>query len=217
MNVGTELCSYSSFTKGLTLISCVEEKDSIVEISLTFHKDFYGKFQKRIEKFPDAMTLSMNGVASKITKIETPNDKDKNDSFQVVTELANSVFLNSSLKNLHFEDKASIGMLSMNPEKYLLNGTPVGTVTLAKSEIAPGHQFTEMFTFQCSESLFRKIQNLQYIGLNGSGFVIQKTESKDGCFFFSVHTGKETREKTIFNCTHIQVGAECTLSLPYTS
>lgn len=86
---------------------------------------------------------------------------------------------------------------------------------MVESSIALNHQYNEKLKFKCSLEQFESIKDMKYIGLNGSGFCIQKKYQSTGSYFFIIQTGRNTRKKTLFDMRLIDVGEECTLSLPF--
>jgi hypothetical protein len=202
--------SFSSYTKGLYPYTLNKQADS-VEITLLFPEDFRPKLEKRLTKFPSL--LSVDGVCAEMISFAVK--KENQESFQVMTKIAKEAFSHSSLAHLQDKGLVSIGMLSHNPNKYLLTGKPGGTVSFVSGEVANGFNFREELRFECSQEQFERLSNCSYIGLNGTGLFIQGKEEVQNRFYFWVHAGKETREKSIFNKDVISTSEKCTLTLPY--
>ncbi len=199
--------SFSSYTEGLYTVTHIFEDSDTVDITVRLPQKFQQKIQKKV--------ISLNGVKAQIKEIKL--EKNEIDQIQVIARISKKIFLNSSLIHLHTGSKISLGMVSSDPDKWLLNGEPIGRVILRDAKIAKEHGYLEEFIFECSQDQYQQIRHLKYIGLDGSGFIIQRIEEQDKRYYLSVHAGRLTREKTIFNRNTIAIGTECTLSLPFKS
>jgi hypothetical protein len=206
--------SFSSFTKGLYPITGIADSDKEdVEISFQITEDLHQKIQKRSSKFSNSSYLSINGVCVQVSRIQT--EKERNQQCQITVKVAQKIFSQSSLVHLKAGDVASLSMLSTNPAKWLLAGTPIGTVTYRKGAIVEGHTYLEKLTFECTEEQFRQLREVEYMGLNGSGLMVRDREEQDKHYFFSIYAGQDTRANTLFNKSILTPGTQCTLTLPY--
>lgn len=208
---------FSSYTKGLyPVLEVVHGKlspteDEVIGIHFQISDEFKQKFDKRQKKFPNSPVISINGVPAHLEL----TGRRVFGQIEVTAVINKDLFVKSSLKNIKSGDKVSIGMASINPKKWLLEGNPQGIVTLKDAKIASGHQYTEEFIFECSQDQFVQIKNLQYIGLNGSGFFVKDRKVEQDHYTFTIHSGRQTREKSIFDRTVIPLGMECTLTMPF--
>lgn len=205
--------SFSSYTKGLYQVSKVSESEDSFILHCIVSSKLQDKILKRKDRFPNSSILSLNGVRVHLVDVIRSKSKDERD--QIVVQIAKDLFLNSDLKNSQAGSLVSMGMVSINPKKWLLKAIPIGTVTLRSAGVAEGHQHTEAFTFECSQDQYHQIKDLQYIGLNGSGLFVRQPEERDNRYYFTIHAGEGTREKSIFNVTRIPLNTECTLALPF--
>jgi riboflavin synthase alpha subunit len=214
MSLNNDVRSFSSYTKGLHIVSEISLTEEVVKLQLRFPLNFQPKLEKRNKKY-GCSALSVNGVYARISYVKPATDQAE--YFEVVAKVAKEFFLNSTLATLEKGDKVNIGMISKNPKKWLLASSPVGKVRLSHMEIAKGHTYTKELNFECSKEIFERIQKLQYIGLNASGLMIREPKNLDGHYFFSVHIGKETCEKTELGKEDLKPGTEFTLTVPFIS
>ena len=203
--MNSEIRSFSSYTKGLYSVSDISRLDEFVEVKLRFSSTFQSKLERRIEKF-GCSAISIDGVYAQISRFKLDT---------VIAKIANELFLKSSLVNLKNGNQVSIGLLSNNPEKYLLASTPASIVTLVSVKVATGHTFTKELKFECSKDMIKHIQNLQYVGLNASGVFLRDIHQLEDHCYFSIHAGKQTRENTVFGQDNLELGREFTLTLPF--
>jgi hypothetical protein len=202
-----DVSSYSGYTKGIyEVVDVAVEQDSA---SLTFivPVTICAKLDKRVKKF-QSNSISLDGVAANAI---IPNRQCE--PVYVIATIAKDIFKNSSLSNIRIKDHVSIGLLSVNPEKYLLDASRPSKVQFKSLQVLEGNIIE--FLFECTEEQFRKIQGLQYIGLNGSAFFLKDPKEADGHFYFSVHSYGDTDKKTIFNDANRPVNTEFTLTLPF--
>ncbi len=200
--------SFSGYTKGLHAVKEITETDDSALFKLLIPQGLHEKLLKRFGKFSSKL-VSIDGVRAEVI---IDNKATSPATFEVVAKVAKDLFGASSLAKKPGE--VSLGMMSENPEKYLVEGSPTGVVHLVSSKIAPGHEHTKELTFECSKAIFDQIKELQYIGLNGSAlFVRDPTKSEDERYFFSIHVGKNTQEKTVFG-QKLPEKTACTLTLP---
>lgn len=211
MSLNNDIRSFSSYTKGLHTISDISLSEKFAELKLCFPMCYKSKLEKRIEKFKSS-ALSIDGVYAKITFIKSTTLETE--YFEIVAKVAKDIFATTTLANLKCGAQVNIGMLSINPKKWLLDSSPVGKVKLVNSEIPEGHTHTKELTFECSKVIFEHIQKLQYIGLNASGLTIRETHNLDERYYFSIHIGRQTRETTVFG-KDLLPGTEFTLTLPF--
>ncbi|MFA6916121.1 MAG: hypothetical protein WC222_06970 [Parachlamydiales bacterium] len=206
-----KICSFSSFTKGCYEVVDVFVEEDTVQITLCLPIHFRKKIEKRKEKFKSS-ALSLDGVYAEI--LYSDSAPDNSEYYTITARVCKIDYSNSTLTQISSGDRVSIGMLSKNPHKWLLNGTPVGTVKLVEKAIAKDHLQTKELLFECSEEIFAKIKNLEYIGLNASGLTIVESYNTAGRYFFSIHAGKTTIEKTKFDDEVLPLGTKFTLTLP---
>lgn len=211
MTINSDIRSFSSYTKGLHTVHEIQIDEEFAQIKLQFSSKFISKIEKRIQKFKSA--LSIDGVYSEISFNEAVLPETKN--IEVIAKIAKDIFTSSTLINLKAGSKVNIGMLSNNPEKWLLDSLPIGKVKLIKVQIANNHTYTKELEFECSKDLYERIQNLAYIGLNGSGLFLRDPQNLDGHYFFSIHAGRDTRETTLLGNDNLPLGSEFSLSLPF--
>ncbi|MBS0635655.1 MAG: hypothetical protein JSR37_09350 [Verrucomicrobia bacterium] len=211
MSAPAPVKSFSSITKGLHKLTQITVNDSWGELHLCLPAAMREKLQKRIQKFSTA-ALSIDGVYAKFSFVSTPENKNY---FEVVAEVAKDIFLQSTLPNLQPGSLVNIGLPSVNPAKWLLDASFAGKVTFISRKIAEGHKHTQELTFECSKDLFERIEKLQYIGLNASGLFLKEPRTLDGRYYFSIHAGKGTREKTMLGQEELKTGTEFTLTLPF--
>lgn len=200
--------SFSSYTKGLHEVLNVSSTEQSSEITLRFPLTFQVKLDKRTVKF-NCAAISVDGVFAEIS-----SSTKRKQYFEVIAKVAREVFLKSTLCKLKPGNKVNIGMLSTNPKKWLLDGSPLGIVKLISSGIAEGHQHTKEFTFECSRELFERIQKFEYIGLNASGLLVKNPCQSLDRYYFSIHAGKATRDATMLGYKDLAIGTEFTLTLP---
>lgn len=210
-----EVITFSSYTVGLYNIIQILVNSDNVDITILLPQQFQKTIQDKIDLFSTSMVMSIDGVNAKIKEIKLEKNKVEIDQILVTANIAKQIFLNSSLIYIQPGNKVSIGLISKDPNEWLLNGEPMGTVILRNAQLAQGHKYVEEFTFECSQNQYLQILNLKYIGLNGSGFMIQRIEEQEKRYYFFIHAGRLTKEKTIFNCNTIVIGSECTLTLPF--
>lgn len=193
--------SFSSYSKGLHLVKAMESKKDRIEFQLELPKSLEEALRK-------ANSISLDGVCATFSLTESA------EHIKVIATLEKTDFDKSALP-LAMNEAVNIGFPSQNSGDWLLKTVPFAVVTLAKVELAPGHDHTEQLTFEASREQYEAIKKVRYIGLNGSGFFVQSIEVKDDKYYFLVHAGKETRKETIFSIGKILVGKRCTLSLPF--
>lgn len=208
MTINSDIRSFSSYTKGLHIVHEILIDEEFAQLKLQFSAEFLSKIEKRIQKFKSA--LSIDGVYSVISFNKTLLPETKN--VEVIAMIAKDIFTSSALINLNAGNKVNIGMLSNNPEKWLLDSLPIGKVKLIKVQIADNHTYTKELEFECSKDLYARIQNLQYIGLNGSGLFLRNPQNLDGHYFFTIHAGRDTRETTLLGNDDLLLGAEFSLT-----
>lgn len=212
VNTYSEVRSYSSYTKGLYEISQIVRDDDFISFIIEVPLTFCTKLEKRIKKF-QVSTLAMDGVTANV--IISPDRQSE--QIQIIAAIAKERFLKSSLVNLREHDFVSIGLLSVNPKKYLVDARNPSVVTLHKAQKVEGHSCTMEFTFACTKEQFSQIKDLQYVGINGSGFFIQSRIENEDRYYFSVHAWQETQDKTVFNDKYPPMNTEFTLTLPFKS
>ncbi len=206
----TPLTSFSSYSKGLHEVTHIEFKDQWVELTLKLPQDFQSKLEKRCHKL-GCSALSIDGVYAEIIQ-STPK---KPYHLELVVKVKKNAFSNSSLVQLLPGNPVNIGMLSNNPKRFLLDSTFLSTVKLHHVGVAKGHRHTRELIFECSEDTFKRIQGLQYVGLNASGLLLRDPRCIDGRYYFSIHAGRRTRETTIFGQEHFAPNIEFTLTFPF--
>ncbi|HEV8051999.1 MAG TPA: hypothetical protein VGP47_05855 [Parachlamydiaceae bacterium] len=212
MTFNADIRSFSSYTKGLHEVSGISVDQQFAEIKLRLPMDFQAKLEKRNEKF-QCSVLSVDGVYAQISFVKP--EFEEPEYFEIVAKIGKDFFMNSSLPNLQQGNKVSIGMVSNNPDKWLLDSLPIGKVKLNQVEIAKDHTYTKELSFECSKDIFERIHKLQYIGLNASGLFIREPRSLDGRYYFSIHAGRNTRDTTVFGRDDLTLGTEFTLTLPF--
>lgn len=200
--------SFSSYTKGLYPITAVFENDQSINLYIQLPLSFKAKLEKRFEKHRCSI-VSIDGVCAEVTILESQKE------LLIFAEMDKQQFFLSSLPYLTPGSSVSIGMLSDNPEKWLLDSSPVGTVLLRHIETAPGHTYTKECLFECSKEIFNQIQSLQYVGLNGSGVFVRNPHKENGHFYFAIHAGRQTQERTLFGQDTLSSGILFTLILPF--
>ena len=208
--VATQVTSFSSYSKGLHEVTDLNVKEQGVEVTLKLPNDFQAKLEKRGHKW-GCSAVSLDGVFAEIIQ-STPK---KPNHLEIKVRLEKNAFLHSSLVNLVAGDRVNIGMLSHNPKRFLLDSSLVTTVKLHHVGIAKGHQYTKEFIFECSKETFNRMQGLQYVGINASGFLLRDPRCIDGRYYFSIHAGRRTRETTLFGQEHFAPNTEFTLTFPF--
>ncbi len=202
--------SFSSFTKGLYSVQNIEITHDAHILTLLLPAEFHAKLLKRFAKFPCSI-ISIDGVAAEVKVIKDSNTPEH---FEVIAKVAKDILSKTALDRVESESKVSLGMMSKNPEKWLIDGSPIGKVYFVSDKIADGHEHTKELTFECSEAIFQQIKELQYIGVNGSGLFVREPQSVDGRFYFSIHAGRDTREKTVFGKEDLTKEMAFTITLP---
>lgn len=212
MLFNSEIRSFSSYTKGLHAVSALSFEEEFIKLTLLLPASFKAKLEKRYEKYK-CSALSVDGVYAKICFAKSIQAEGL-EYFEVVAQLAKEAFFNTTLTKINSVHKVNIGMLSTNPQKWLLDSSPLEKVKLIKSQIAKDHCYTKELTFECSKLLFDRLEKLSYIGLNGSGLTIKDSYHLNGRYYFLIHIGKQTRETTLLG-NDSMVGKEFTLTLPF--
>lgn len=202
-NVSMDCAStYSSYTKGLFHYSA-NLSDDVYEVILELPCEYEQKIAKRIAKFPNEPVLSLNGIPAQI------EEKHKVKDVLVVSCKMSALFAQCLDKK-----NVSLGMRSNNNAKWLLAGAPLQIVTFKSMAVADGHRYRQELTFACSKDQYERIEKTNYLGLNGSGFMVQKRFKTGEEYYFAVHAGQSTRDKTIFNPQSILSEQSCVLSFP---
>ncbi len=198
--------TFSSYTQGLFEVTSIKKEAETV--CLNIHVPL--KIQ---DDFPPNQ-IGINGVLASYKPIS---------SNSLTALVSKENFNNSSLSSKKAGDLVSIGFLSDDPNDWLLGTVPSGTVRLIALGDAPYPEYTEEFsfdptteefTFECSPEQYEALSNNIYLGLNGSGFMLQDHQRVNDRCSFSVHAGIETRQVSEFSRDKIKIGAICTLSLP---
>lgn len=200
---------FSSYTKGLFTVTCIKHDSDQVWFSFEMTEEINRKLQKKVRKFGDDITLSIDGVAA------SAKLNDKQSVLDASVQL--NIYNNSTLSRIVVGDTISIGLQSKNEKKFLINHDCVSTVKFLSAQIADGHEFTQELSFQAPKSLYPLLNNSKWIGLNGSGFFLQDVTECDDVAVFKIHVGQTTRDRTIFSSKHLSSGMEFNLSSQVTS
>lgn len=155
---------------------------------------------------------SINGVCGKL--IFTLNDIPKNEHLWLRFRMPRSQFDLSSLRFIKIGQLVSLALPSTNKSHWLVDNHSSGLVSLVRAEHDEKTD-VDHFTFECDAAQFEKIKDKSYLGLDGSGFIIQERMIVDGRYFFVVHAWKETQKKTHFSVKKIEVGFQSTLNLAF--
>jgi hypothetical protein len=196
---------FSSYTKGLYEVLSITHENGYHQIELDFPKEFSEKLNKRSGKFNSGNYLNIDGVKGLVV------DTKSEDRFYVSIRIPSGIYESSTLHALKPGEKVSIGMLSLNPNKYLIQEGPVDKVKLIEVSVAPGHEYTIELTFSASLSQADLIRNSMWVGLNGSGFYIQEYKVEADQVVFKIHAGRNTRNLSVFGNTAV-VGQEFNLA-----
>ena len=202
--------SVSSYSKGLFKVHDLVIDNFHANFSIMLPAKLHSKIERKFTKY-NSRIIALDGVAS-CAITSTPNGEN---SVILTSVIDRRLYENSSLVNLKKGNEINISLLSMNPEKYLLDPFSASTVHFQSAKIAKDHTHTIEFLLECSKDQYDKIKNLKYIGLNGSGFYIQSHYQEAGFYYFTVHAGRNTRENTVFGTTHHPIDTEFTLILPF--
>lgn len=200
--------SFSSYTKGLYEGVDIQQKELEVNLIIGISKEIFIKISKKMQNL-NSTAICLNGVAAEVGWIVLPKGGH---SYQLVARVKKEDFQSSSsLVNVLQKAYISLGLLSRNSAKFLLDGQSMGTVKLVKTALAKGHTYLEELTFECSKNQYNKIKQSKYLGLDGSGFCVQAIKEVANSYYFSVHAGKATRKMTIFNQA-LSIDSKATLS-----
>ncbi len=204
------LFAFSSYTKGMHPIENITKEKTYYLVDIQLPLSFEARFNKRRKKFDNTLYLEIDGIPALVNTHQSMQDY-----LLVKTKIPAKLFTQSTLGKLKQGDRVSIGMPSLNKQKYLLENTPRGKAILTSQKIAPKHTHTQELCFETSTEHGEMLKNQKWLGLNGSGLFIQNYRLLRNKAQFWVHIGQQTRALSIFGSQDLKAGHEFNLSAAF--
>lgn len=205
--IGTQLFAFSGYTKGRFEITDIQKIDQNYLVDIKLPYVFKEKLLKKKKYFESELYVEINGIPAFI--IETSEDTE---FLYIHSKISDTLYESATIKDLKVKDKVSIGLQSLNEKKYLIENRPLGRAKLINFEKKPDDESIQELFFETSANLINMISENEWLGLNGSSFFIKQYEMVNDKIKFKIEVWPETREKTIFGTTEMEIGQEYNVS-----